>query len=277
MTKLTFDTSRRHCVVVSHWSGHRLKVVKRLLGQIQKIPAGREFDLVLVCNGGGVKKTDLPQVSDGVNFHLINRENQGYNIGAWDAGWRAAPSYDYYLFLQGECTLRRPNWLAAFESRHAQLSQNALIGESLMWENITWDELTEATRRDFIPSYAGSNAENPIDTYRALLKDMKIPEGEVATHLQSLVLFSNGTLLREMGGFPSRSIYKEAVACEIGISRKAAAIGAELSLLTPNKPFSFIVHPEWSKRGIIVMRVRRRWYWFKGWVKSLLFNSSYGK
>lgn len=242
---------------------------------MRKIPAGRDFDLIVVGNGGGIEKVDLPSMPENMHLRIINRENQGYNIGAWDAGWRAAPGYDYYLFLQGECVIRKPNWLAAFEKRHAELGHTALIGEAVMWDGLAWDELTEMTRRDFVPSYAGPNAENPIDTYRKLLKEMGIPEGEVATHLQSLLLFSDGALLKQMDGFQSRSDYKEAVACEIGISRKAAAFGAELALLTPDKSFSFIAHPEWSTKGVFVMRLRRRWYWFKGWVKAHVLNNVY--
>lgn len=268
-------SSKKHCVVISHWAGHRLKILRRLLNLIRKIPAGRDFDVVVVCNGGGLRKTDLPPMLENVRLRIINRENQGYNIGAWDAGWRAAPGYGYYLFLQSECLLRKPDWLAAFEDRRAELGHTALIGEALMWEGLTWEKLTEMTRRDFVPSYAEPDAENPIDTYRKLLREMGIPEGRVATHLQSLLLFFEGALLKQMDGFPSRSDYKEAVACEIGISRKAAALGAELALLTPGKPFSFIIHPEWSAKGVIIMRLRRRWYWFKGWVKARILTNSH--
>ena len=239
---------------------------------MHRMPAGHPFDLVVVCNGGGLETAALPPPPAGVSLRVINRENQGYNIGAWDAGWRAAPGYDYYLFLQDECVIREAGWLAAFESRHRSFNKSALIGESIMWEGLDWAALTEATQRDFVPTYAGEDAENPIDGYRALLHEMDIPEGPVATHLQSLVLFADGDLLEKMGGLPNRSPYKEAVACEIGISRKAAALGAEVALVTPGKRFSFIAHPEWVGVGTIVMHVRRRWYWFKGWVKAKLFR-----
>ncbi len=36
------------------------------------------------------------------------RENTGFNIGAWDYGWRHLPPYDYYLFLQDDCFIVRP-------------------------------------------------------------------------------------------------------------------------------------------------------------------------
>jgi hypothetical protein len=41
------------------------------------------------------------------------RENTGFNIGAWDYGWRHLPPYDYYLFLQDDCFIVRPLWLKA--------------------------------------------------------------------------------------------------------------------------------------------------------------------
>jgi hypothetical protein len=242
--------------------------------QMRRLPAGRPFDLVIVCNGGGLTANDLPPPPEGVALRIVNRENQGYNIGAWDAGWRAAPGHDYYLFVQDECRLRRPGWLAAFEERHRSLGAPALLGETVMWPDMTWEDVLASERRDFIPSYADPKAETPVEMYRRLLAEMDIPEGPVATHLQSLVLFADGDLLSRMDGFPNRTPYREAVACEIGISRKAAALGAQLARVDPEASFSVIAHPEWVGRGLRMKRLRRRWYRAKGWLKARLASRS---
>lgn len=257
-----------HCVVVSHWVGHSITVTRRLMRQMQRLSAGRPFELVIVCNGGGLSAEDLPPAPEDATLRIVNRENQGYNIGAWDAGWRAAPGHDYYLFLQDECRFCRTGWLSAFEERHRELGGAALLGEGLMWPDLTWEAVIALERRDFIPSYAEPDAETPVEMYRRLLAEMNIPEGPVATTLQSLVLFADGALLSRMNGFPNRSAYREAVACEIGISRKAAALGAQLALVDPDKPFSVIAHPEWVGWGFRMKRLRRRWHRAKGWVKA---------
>lgn len=253
------------CVVVSHWVGHSLKITRRLMRQMAKLPAGAPYDMVVVCNGGGLEAGDLPQPPEGVGLTIVNRENQGYNIGAWDAGWRAAPGYDRYLFVQDECVLRRPGWLAAFAARHDAIGAPALIGEAMMWGGLSWEAVTEDTRRKFMPAGAG---ENPIDSHRALLREMGIDEGDEATHLQSLVLYADGGLLRAMDGLPSRSAYREAVGCEIGISRKAASCGATLAQLNPEARFHVITHPQWVGWGRFMTLVRRRWYRLKGWLKA---------
>jgi hypothetical protein len=255
-----------HCVVVSHWVGHSLDVTRRLMRQMRKLPAGRPFDLVVVCNGGGLSADDLPPPPEGVGLRIVNRANQGYNIGAWDAGWRAAPGYACYLFLQDECRLRRAGWLAAFEARHRSLGGPALLGEGLMWPGMTWDAVAATDRRPL----AGAGSETSIEMYRRLLAEMGIPEGPEATHLQSLVLFADGDLLARMDGFPNRSAYREAVACEIGISRKAAALGARLARVDPDRGFAVIAHPEWVGWGLFLKRARRRWYRAKGWLKARL-------
>lgn len=265
--------SPSHCVVVSHWVGHNLRVTRRLLRDMQRRPAGRPFDLVIVCNGGGLRAEDLPSPPEGVTLRIVNRENQGYNIGAWDAGWRAALGYDYYLFLQDECRIRRVGWLIAFETRHRALGPPALLGEGLMWPDMTWDEVIASARRDLKRPGTGQGAETPVEMYRHLLAEMGIPEGPVATHLQSLVLFSDGVLLSRMDGFPNRSAYREAVACEIGISRKAAALGAQVARVDPEANFSLIAHPEWVGWGFFMKRARRRWYRAKARLKAWIIAS----
>lgn len=233
-------------------------------------PAGAPHDLFVVCNGGGLQASDLPPPPEGVRLQIVNRENQGYNIGAWDAGWRAAPGYDYYLFLQDEVHLRRAGWLAAFLARHEALQAPSLLGESLMWEGLAWDTLAAKTEADHKPSHAGDAWENPIDRHRALFPALGVDEGAEATHLQTLVLFADGGLMAAMDGFPARSAYKEAVTCEIAISRKAAACGAKIAQLDPARRFSAIVHPQWVGVGRIQQLALRRYYRLKAAVKARL-------
>lgn len=245
-------------LVVSHWTGHSRRNLRRLLSQMNKVSAGAIYDLVIVCNGGGLDLEGLRKVSPAGFVTVINRENQGYNIGAWDAGFRAFPDYDYYLFLQDECVLRNFGWLDAFVFRIQNDPGVGLLGEALMWDGISWEFAKVATARDLGEDWYAPSEVNPIDFYQAQLADMGLPASSVGTHRQALVLFIDSALMRKTDGFQNDSRYEYAVACEIAISRRIAALGYRIGLVSPGKPFAMIGHPQWGPLGLAFVGMRRR-------------------
>jgi len=95
------------CVVVSYYDARPDAELHRLLRQIRD----SEFDLrhvLVVVNSVGSAALEL---ADGLGLvETVYRRNAGFNMGAWDFGWRARPHYRNYLFLQDECTVVRPDW-----------------------------------------------------------------------------------------------------------------------------------------------------------------------
>ncbi|BCU14391.1 hypothetical protein MAN88_49550 [Microcystis aeruginosa] len=93
----------KNLVIISFWCERSIKPLLHLLKQLQRIESGCLFDIVVVCNANSLGNIpDLPQLDSQKVKYLI-RENTGFNIGAWDDGWRHLPPYDYYLFLQDDC------------------------------------------------------------------------------------------------------------------------------------------------------------------------------
>jgi hypothetical protein len=255
---MSVEGKPRTCVVVSYWTGMPTKHLHRLLAQMQKIDAGAPFDLLVVCNGGLETPLTLPVRFDSLRPRIINRENTGYNLGAWDCGWREAGGYEYYLFLQDDCFLKRTNWVGDFEFRMSRDEGIGLLGETIMWEHQSWRYLREATDRDLGRSaWREDESVHPIDAYLALLEQRGIPRGDCGTHLQSLILFTSRRILEEIGGFPIMgSDYQAAVACEIALSRLVASRGYRLSRIGSSS-FSYIGHRQWKEGN--QMNVSLRW------------------
>jgi hypothetical protein len=233
------------CVVISHWTGHPRRVLHQLLSQMQKIDAGSPFDLVVVCNGGDREPLVLPRRFDSLRARIVNRANTGYNIGAWEAGRCASPDSPAYLFLQDECFIQRAGWLSEYEYRFFGDAGVGLLGESLMWDRMSWPYIRAATDRDLGASWFPGESVHPLDQYQQFLDARAIPLGAVGTHLQSLVLFSSAAVLRQVGGFPVGSTYRESVACEIGISCLIAAQGYRIAQVRGER-FSLIGHRQWT-------------------------------
>jgi hypothetical protein len=236
------------CVVVSYWTGRSAHNLHRLLNQMRKVDAGSRFDVLVVFNGGLERPLPLPPRFDDLRPRVLNRENHGYNLGAWDYGWRNAEGYEYYLFLQDDCFLKRPGWVGDFEFRMARDAGVGLLGEAVMWDRMTWSFIREATDRDLGRlAWPEDEPVHPLDTYQALLEKHGIPRGEVGTHLLSLILFTSRRVLEEVGGFPLIGPSKrEAIACEIGISRLIESRGYRVSKLK-DRSFELIGHREWTR------------------------------
>ena len=251
------------CVVVSYWAARANKFLYRLLRQMmkEKFDPGCAFDLVVICNGGDLQPLKLPAEFSLLRPRVYNRENTGWNLGAWDHGWRVAGDYEYFLFLQDDCYLKRRNWVLDFQFRAENDVGIGLLGETTMWDNETWPFIRMSTDRDLgRAAWPDDEPVHPLDAYQELLKRRGIQPGEVGTHLPSLILYCSRKVLEEVGGFPLMgSTYRQAVCCEIGFSRIIAQRGYRISKVR-NDSFFLIGHPQWTakarSRELLKNRVR---------------------
>ena len=244
----------RTCVVVCYYTGQDVKHLHRLLDQFRRVPAGVPFDLMIVVNGGDERPLTLPERFAPLRPRIENRVNRGYNIEGWDVGWRLAPGYDYYLFLQAECLLKRPNWLAEFEFRAANDPGVGLIGETIMWDRQSWEFIRTATDRDLgAHAWPAGEPDHSLDTYQRLIAARGVPPGAVGTHLPSIILFAPRAVLEAVGGFPLiGTTYREAVACEIATSRLIEAHGYRVVTIR-GEAFHFIGHRQWRRDHVARM------------------------
>lgn len=256
--------SARCCVIICYWVGRSPAPLYSLLRQMERVPAGAEFDVLVVCNGGDTSPLRLPPLFDGEKYRVLNRANSGWNLGAWQAGWKAQPDYDYYLFLQAECFIKKPNWLGRFLFRFSLDSGIGLLGERLMWQGMTWEYVREATAID-IPEAVTQSPEilDSLREYQAALRAHDIDPGRFGTHLVSVVLFTSLEILKKTDGFIFLGDkYSEAVSTEIGFSRKVENLGYRIAQLTDDS-FGHIGHTQWTDMGVLFRlteRLRERLY-----------------
>jgi hypothetical protein len=256
------STPARTCVVVCYWVGESRKHLFRLLRQMLRIDAGTLFGLVIVVNGGDERPLKLPERFAALNARIINRVNRGYNIEAWDVGWRSAPEFDYYLFLQSECFLKRENWVADYEFRMSRDPGVGLLGEFYGWEQKTWQFIREATDRD-LGDAAGQKegSPHPIDVVQSIFRESGVPLTELGTHIPSVICCSSRKVLLEVGGFPlvDNPTYWRAVGSEVAFSRSIEAKGYRLSRVR-DRDFSVIGHRQytWSYKTIMNVRAKVR-------------------
>jgi hypothetical protein len=212
--------------------------------------AGCGFTVLVVVNGGTVEiPTTVKRRLAAHGLGVSSRENTGYNIGAWDHGWRLLPGFDRYLFLQDECFIRREGWLGAFVERMRADPGLGLLGESFSkWWEREWGELLASdmnqAREDHV--YLG-RVMPKVELYMRFLEDRAIPLGRTASHLQSLVLFTSRDVLLRTDGFPTGENYGQAVAGEIGISKQVEALGLAVDTVHAQR-FRYIGHAEHVKR-----------------------------
>jgi hypothetical protein len=219
-----------------------------LLSQLRDVPAGMPFDTVVVVNRA--VDVDLAIAPKYPAVEVCYRENTGYNIGAWNHGWRRFPSHDLYVFLQDECLIARRHWLRHLSAR-ALAGPGRLVGECLVDPAETWAESQSCyesfyASRGFEPSrwdVEQGDLHTP-SSIRRFLHQQGIGAQATMRHLRSLVLCAPARLLEDMGGFPCGDTYREAVGAEVGCSQRASALGYEVrqaALL----PFTYVIHPQW--------------------------------
>jgi len=239
-------------VVISHYDAWAPDQLVALLDQTKDVPAGAHFDTCVVVNQCGSRELHLPERHADVT--IFHRPNSGYNIAAWDHGWRSMPPYSDYLFLQEECRILRPNWLSAFRKLLAK-PRIGLVGESLFWAGLSWDRL-DYQYRDFHFADRVDGRLVPIPTgLRIGMQRLNIPVGKSGEHLQSLILAIRRDVLEHIGGFFSGDSYGEATIAESSISKKVQALGLVVREVGPGS-FRYILHPQWTYR--------------QGWALSLL-------
>jgi hypothetical protein len=233
--------------VVSYYNARPPANLISLLDSMRSFPAGWPFEVRVVVNRELPRDFVLPPRHRAVD--VVQRENLGFNIGAWDHGWRIPPPFEAYLFLQDECRILRADWLGAFVRRAAD-PRLGLLGERLSppW-NATWDELARREGGQLMEGHEiDGRPARRLECYFRFFMEWGIQRGEKGDHLQTLVLFARRAVLGAIDGFPSGRNKGEAIAAEIAISKKVQALGLEIAEVGP-EPFTYIAHPQWVARA----------------------------
>ncbi|MFM1871459.1 MAG: hypothetical protein RL398_881 [Planctomycetota bacterium] len=252
------EASIRTCVVVCYWTARSQAPLLALLRQLFAVPAGAPFEVLVVCNGGDVQPLRLPADLVARGVVVLPRENRGWNLGAWEHGWRAKPECRRFLFLQAECRILGKDWLRRYQQRLDADSGVGLVGEVMMWAGLTWEQAEANTRRDLGDEVVrNGGAESSFERQRRGLQAAGIEPGTLCEHLVCLVLYADRQTLQAAGGFRYfGDTYEEAIRSEIGMSRAVASMGLRLVTLG-ERPFAAIGHPQWTAAGRLRARVVR--------------------
>lgn len=236
---------RSALVIVSYYNGWPPDTLYCLLDQLHTVPSGYPFELGIVINQTGSQASEVPHRFG--NIPVLTRKNIGYNIGAWEHGWRHFSSHDIYLFLQDECQLVRSGWLRAFVGSVSR-SGVGLVGESLNLFT-TWKFLESSFLSLTSPNaeFAGVKPDVFFQILDRFFLANGINKGLECDHLQSLVLCTRRDVLERIGGFPIGQSKAEAVAAEIGISKRVQSLGLQVRQIGL-RPFEYVSHPQWAYR-----------------------------
>ena len=233
-------TAGELCVVVSYYDARPPAELERLLRQIRD--SGFDLrDVLVVVNSVGDATLKL---ADGLErVETAYRRNSGFNMGAWDFGWRSRPRYRNYLFLQDECAIVRSDWSREYTRMLDDEHGMAIVGESLQywW---SWAQL-------------GRMSQPVLSACRGLASSKEIALGKSPTHLQTLVVAASNSALTRLGGFVLADEKVEAIASEILFSRHAIASGYCIHQ-SARRPFEFFGHEQWD--GIRGNAVGLRWF-----------------
>ena len=232
-------------VVVSFYDRRPLAPLLDLLASLGKHTAGGKYSIAIVVNSTGDWR--LPDaISDEVQ-HVLYRNNTGMNIGAWDAGWRAFPDYDRYLFVQDECLATHAGWLAGLLDPLDDPTVG-MVGESFNhnWAK-PWPALRVAAGTAVMPEHEidGTPA-NRVDVYLDFMRREGIEPGEMGGHLRSLIWALRRPVLEAIDGFPQGANYGECIAAEIAVSKAIEAKGLVVRQVDP-RPFKWFRHIEWNQ------------------------------
>lgn len=93
-------------LVVSFWPGRSPEKLQKLVASAHKYNPGCGYETTLVING---PETALPLEITSFFHRIFHRENTGYNLGAWDHGWRQLKNAKYLLFVQDDCEVVSDN------------------------------------------------------------------------------------------------------------------------------------------------------------------------
>ena len=242
----------RVAVVVSTWTGHPANLLHSLCESMAQHPAGVQYHLFLSANG---TEYSVPAEVAPLFTRIFIRENSGYNLGAWDYAWRRLSGYDRFLFLQDECRVVKDNWLRRFNQRFEATPRCGLVGENLKrsWDK-PWSDLCD-------PQLLSSKDEVSVTKavqarrFRIILDTWGIHEGATARHMTTVVQFTSRSILEEVNGYNLGQTKKEAMAAEIGFSRKVEAKGYALVQIGRHR-HSVIAHRQWPPNHLLA-RLKR--------------------
>jgi len=200
-----------------------------------------DCDFYLVMNGDQKVSADYA----GFFTNVFYRENTGYNLAAWDFAWRQLGQYDYFLFLQDDCIILKKNWLRDFYDCFKSEKKCGLVGEFMSWD-MPWAELIAGVDEPKISEdeLDAADVANCARFYRKTLLGWNVPIGDSARHLASIIHFTSSEILKKVDGYNHPTTYREAIASEIGFSRKIEAAGYKLAQVGKQR-FSRIGHREW--------------------------------
>ena len=232
---------KENLVVISYYDQRPIDTLFALLDQIRSVDPGAPFDVCVVVNAEKSTPTRLPDRHHGIE--VLHRENRGFNVGAWQHGWQAKPDYAFYLFLQDECVIRRPGWLAAFANA-ARKPRAGYAGESAdcygSWETYTrcWPAFTAECQK--VAAIHG------------------IPLGPKPDYIQTVVVGARREVLKDTGGFVEGHGHDKisAIAGEVLTSVRARALGFR-NLQVAWRPFEYIEHPQWAE----IRTLSGTWRW----------------
>jgi hypothetical protein len=173
---------------------------------------------------------------------VLYRENVGYNIGAWDFGWRTGPEFEYYVFLQDECLILRKNWVHHYVKK-AAARRTGLVGENLHW-CMPWDAVGELLA-GLVAKYGNDSEGVSLPFLLEFYRRHGIEPGPTSAHVQSLVWCARRGVLEAIDGFLIGQTKAEAVAIEIGTSKKVEALGLRV-VQADFFPFRYVLHPQWQ-------------------------------
>lgn len=228
-------------VIISHYNAWPTDQLVALLDQIHDIPSGHPFQCLVVVNQAIDRPLELPERHS--EHRILYRENTGYNIGAWEYGWRNGPPAEYYLFLQEECQIASPNWLGSFV-RLLSRPEVGVVGERLTFRGLTWKRIEFFQNGYPFQGLPGDEPIGHVDGLKRSLKARGVPLGRRGDHLQSFILASRRNVLEAIDGFMIGHSKGDAIACELAISLMTVARGMKLKQVG-TLPFRYIHHPQW--------------------------------
>jgi hypothetical protein len=230
------------CIVVSYYARGNADTLLELLTAID----GHGCNLIVVENIDAGSVSSLPEL----DVEVIQNENCGMNIGAWNYGFLRNKNYDAYLFLQDECFVKRSGFVDAILNRLNGDKDIGMLGETInrKWA-YSWQELRDSNLNYFEPDHTGAGAPaRRVEAYLAAMQAWGVPPGVSGEHLRSLAWAFPGDVMRKMGGFPVGRNKGECIAAEIAVSRRIIAMGLSIDQIA-QEPFSYFGHVEWRSDG----------------------------
>lgn len=216
------------CVVVSFYDERPSDELVRLLRQLRDTNAGAEFTLCIVVNS--VRSVNLQLPADLSPTRILYRKNSGFNIGAWDHGWKENPGFSYYIFLQDECEIINAGWLSRYKHLLSR-DRVGLVGESLLlWPS--WSRIKREWPQTYEECVSLSNLHN-------------IELGISSSHVQTLALGVSAACLEATSGFLVADNKVSAIATEIMFSRHCLCRGFKIAQ-SAWRPFEFFSHSQWN-------------------------------